>query len=105
MDVGEPDVLAGLLALVLDLLGQLVAGLDHHLLDARRVDAPVAEEALEGRPGDLAAHRVEGAEHDRLGGVVDDDVDAGRRLERADVAALAPDDAALELVGRAGGRP
>ena len=100
MDVGEPDVLARLLAFMLDLLSQLVAGFDHHLLDAGRVDAPVAEEALQGRPGDLATHRVEGAQHDRLGGVVDDDVDAGRRFQRADIAALAPDDAALELVRR-----
>ena len=35
---------------------------------------------------------------DRLGGVVDDQVDAGRLLERADVAALAADDPALHLV-------
>ena len=35
---------------------------------------------------------------DRVGGVVDDEVDAGRLLERPDVASLAPDDAALHLV-------
>src|SRR4029077_14285063 len=81
-------------------LRQLVASFDHHLLDARWMDAPVAEQSLERGPGDLAAHRVEGAEHDRLGRVVDDDVDAGGRLESADVATLPPDDPALELVRR-----
>src|ERR1700719_3321745 len=96
VDVGQPDVLAGLLTLVLDLLRQLVARLDDHLLDARRVDTSVAEQPLERGPGDLAANRVEGAEHDRLRGVVDDDVDAGRRLESADVATLPSDDPALE---------
>ena len=35
---------------------------------------------------------------DRLGGVVDDDIDAGGGLDGADVAALAADDAALHLV-------
>ena len=39
-------------------------------------------------------------EDDRLGRVVDDQVDAGRLLEGADVAALAADDPALHLVGR-----
>ena len=42
VDVGEPDVLARLLAVALDLLGELVARLDDHLLDARRMDAAVA---------------------------------------------------------------
>ena len=47
---------------------------------------------------DLAADRVEAGQQHRLGGVVDDQVDAGHRLERADVAALAADDPALHLV-------
>ena len=49
---------------------------------------------------DLAADPVERREHDRLRRVVDDEVDAGEVLERADVAALAADDAALHVVGR-----
>ena len=59
-------------------------------------------------PGDLAANHVEAADDDHAGRVVDDHVDAGRLLERADVAALAADDPALHLVAgdvdRAGGR-
>ena len=39
-------------------------------------------------------------EHDRARRVVDDEVDAGEVLQRADVAALAADDAALHVVGR-----
>ena len=49
---------------------------------------------------DLAPDAVERREHDRLRRVVDDDVDAGQVLERADVAALAADDPALHVVGR-----
>ena len=63
------------------------------------MDAAVGDQALDGQPGDLAADAVEGRQHHRLGRVVDDDVDAGEVLERADVAALAADDAALEVVG------
>ena len=48
---------------------------------------------------DLAADAVERREHDRLRRVVDDEVDAGQVLERADVAALAADDPALHVVG------
>ena len=75
-------------------------GLLEHLLDARRVDAAVGDERLERDAADLAAHRVEAGEDDRLGRVVDDEVDAGHLLEGADVAALAADDAALHVVAR-----
>ena len=71
----------------------------YDLLDARRVDAPVGDELGERETGDLAAHAVEAGEHHGLGRVVDDEVDAGDVLERADVAALAADDAALHVVG------
>ena len=73
-------------------------GLAEHLLDARRVDAAVGDQLLEREAGDLAAHAVEAREHDRLGRVVDDEVDAGDLLEGADVATLAADDAALHVV-------
>ena len=68
------------------------------LLDAVRVDPPVEDQRLEGEPADLPAHRVEAGQQDRLGRVVDDEVDPGDRLEGADVAALAADDAALHVV-------
>ena len=47
---------------------------------------------------DLAANRVVARDYDRLRRVVDDDIDAGGGLDRADVAAFAADDAALHLV-------
>ena len=49
---------------------------------------------------DLAAVRIEARQDDRARRVVDDEIDAGGELERADVAALASDDAALEIVAR-----
>ncbi len=45
-------------------------------------------------------HRLEARDDDGIGRVVDDDVDAGRGLERPDVTALAADDAPLHFVGR-----
>ena len=78
----------------------LGAGLGDDLLDAARVDAAVGDELGQGDPGDLAADRVEARQDDRLGRVVDDQVDAGGLLEGADVAALAADDPALHLVRR-----
>ena len=50
-----------------------------------------------------AISRRTGLKHEIViasGGVVDDHVDAGRGLERADVAALAADQPALQIVGR-----
>ena len=59
---------------------------------------PSATRRSRASAGDLAAHRVEAGEDDRLGRVVDDDVHAGDDLEGADVAALAADDAPLHVV-------
>ena len=88
------------LALLLDLLFQV--GLDRldDVLDAGRVDAPVGDELLDGQAGQLAADGVEARQDDRLGRVVDDDVDAGGHLQGADVAALAADDPPLHVVRR-----
>ena len=68
------------------------------LLDPGGVDPAVGQQLLQGEPGDLAADRVEAAEDDGLRGVVDDQVHAGDLLEGPDVAALTPDDPALEVV-------
>src|SRR5207245_1784494 len=58
----------------------------------------VDEEPLERALGDLAADGVEARDDDRLGGVVDDQVDAGELFEGADVPALAADDPPLHVV-------
>ena len=61
------------------------------------MDAAVLHQALEGDAGDLAADGIESREDDGLGGVVDDEVDAGRELEGADIAPFAADDAPLHV--------
>ena len=63
------------------------------------MDPAVLQQLLERDPGDLAPDPVESREHHRTGGVVDDEVDAGEVLERADVAPLASDDPPLHVVG------
>ena len=88
----------GALALLLDDVIHLAAGLLHHVLDAGGMDAAVGDELLQGDSRHLAADGVEAGHGDGLGGVVDDEIDAGDGLEGADVAALAADDAALHLV-------
>ena len=72
----------------------------HDLFDAARVDAAVGDQPLERQAPDLAAHRLEAGHDDRVGRVVDDDVDAGGGLECANVAALAADDPAFHFVRR-----
>ena len=90
----EGCLLAGLADAHLQVLGDLL----HHFLDPRRVDAAVGNELFQRQPGHLAADRVEAGEDDRLGGVVDDDVDARGRLDGADIPAFPTDDASLHLV-------
>ena len=92
----EHRLLAGLEDVILHLGLRLVV----HLLDPSRMDAPVLDQLDERHLRGLAADAVEGREHDRLRRVVDDEVDAGEVLERADVATLAADDPPLHVVGR-----
>src|ERR1019366_6000784 len=99
VDAGDAHLLGGRLAFLAQPVGDLGAALGHHLLDARGVDAAVDEEPFQGHLGDLPAHRLESGEDHRLGGLVDDDVDAGRRLEGSDVAPLTADDPSLQVVG------
>jgi hypothetical protein len=66
------------------------------------MDPPVGHQGADRQPRDLAPHRVEARDRQGLGGVVDDHVDAGGGLERADVAALAADQPTLHVVGRQG---
>src|SRR5207253_3803556 len=89
-------LLADLLYVALHLLLRLL----HDLFDARGMDAAVLNELRQGELGGLAADVVEGADDDDARRVVDDDVDAGRLLEGADVATFAADDAALHVVTR-----
>src|ERR1043165_5244633 len=100
MDVGDAEGERGGLAFLEQLLIDLLPHLLDELLDAGGVNAAVLHEALERDARDLAADRVEAGEDDRLGRVVDDEVDAGGQLERANVAPLAADDAALPVLAR-----
>src|ERR1700693_179984 len=74
------------------------ASFGHHLFDPGRVDPAVDQEMVESHPRHLAADRVEATQDDGLRRVVDDQVDAGRVLERPNVAPLTTDDATLHLV-------
>ena len=76
----------------------LLLGLAHHLLDARRMDAAVRDQPLQGNAGDLAADRIVTRDDHRLRRVVDDQVDARSRLDGADVSTLAADDPPLHVV-------
>src|SRR5215213_4342342 len=60
----------------------------------------VLQELIERAPGDFASHRIEGRDRHCLGRVVDDQVDASGLLERTDITALTPDDAALHIIRR-----
>ena len=99
-EAGDAGVVGGLLAGLAHGEVDLGLGLGDDLLDAAGMDAAVGDELRDRDPRDLAADRVEPAEDDRLGRVVDDQVDAGRLFEGADVAALTADDPALHLVAR-----
>src|SRR4051794_1123698 len=96
----DPRVVGCLVTGLADDEVDLRARLRDDLLDAAGVDPAVGDELRDRDPRDLPPDGVEPGEDDGLRRVVDDQVDAGRLLERADVAALAADDPALHLVAR-----
>ena len=98
MQAADAGLQHGALALGADDGIHLPLGLLHHLLDVGGMDAAVGDELLQCKACHLAAHRLEAGHRDGLGGIVDNEIGAGQRLDGADVAALAADDAALHLV-------
>ncbi len=100
--------LDGLFAVFLDVLLHLGLGFDDDFLDPRGVNTAISDELAQSHTGDLAAHRVEAADDDDAGRVVDDHVDAGGFFEGADVSTFAANDATFHFVvgnvDRAGGR-
>ena len=62
------------------------------------MDAAVGNQLLQRDTGHLAANRIKRGNDDRFRGIVDDQINARRRLQRADVAALAANDAALHIL-------
>ena len=102
MEAGDAGLEHRLLAFFPDPVLDIAARLDHHLLDASRMDPAVDQQMVERHSCHLAADRVESAQDDGFGCVVDDQVDPGRVLERSNVAPFATDDAPLHLVTRDG---
>ena len=98
VQVVDAHIECRLLAGLADALLHKVGGLLVHLLNAGWVNAAVGDQVLKGDACGLATNRIEAGEDDGLRGVVNDEIDAGNLLERADVAAFASDDAALEVV-------
>ena len=76
----------------------LFARFFHHLFDARGVDASVENQFLERDACHFAADRIESREDNCFRCVVDDEVNARRGLQRADVASFATDDATFHVV-------
>ena len=83
-----------------DLLFDLFLYLIDNLFDAGRVNASVLNEPLERSLGNHLADRVEAADHHRFGCVVNNDIHPSQGFQSTDVAAFAPDDAALHLLVR-----
>jgi hypothetical protein len=71
-----------------------------HFFDAARLDAAIFDEGFHRPARNLAADRIEAADGDHFGRIVDHEVDAQGLFEDSDVAAFAADDAALQFIGR-----
>ena len=100
MQVVHAELEGGGLAVLAHRFFHLRLHLLDDFLDAGGMDAAVGDQALDRLLRDFAAVGIEARQDDRARRVVDDEIDAGGLLERADVAALAADDAPLQIVAR-----
>jgi hypothetical protein len=98
MQVVQPELECGRFPLLADGFLHVRFDFFDDLLDPRRMDAPVSDQALNSLPRDLAAERIEARENDRARRVVDDELDARCGFQRTDIASLAADDASFEIV-------
>ena len=99
MEVRDPDGIGGFQSLLLDQAVDLLGDLLDDFLDSRRVNSSVLDQRFERASCNFAPDRIERADHDDPGRVVDDHVHACRLFERADVAPLATDHASLDVIG------
>ena len=100
VEIGDSDLERRCLTIAEKPLLHLALDLDHQLLDSTRVDAAVLNEIRQSLTGNFAPHRFKARQDHRTGSIVDDQVDTGSLLERANIAPLATDDPALHFVGR-----
>src|SRR5271166_1829751 len=98
MNTMNSDLENRFLAGFADRLFNFLLGFAHNLLDAPRMDSAVRDQPFERDAGDLAANRIVTGNDERLGSIIDDDIDAGGSFDRADVAPLPADDAAFHVV-------
>ena len=100
LETHHPRLERAFLALSVNENLHVVLSAVNHFLNAGGVDAPILHQLLERVLSHFTAQRIETRENDRFRGIVDNQVHAGQLLESPDVAALAPDDAALHAVTR-----
>src|ERR1700737_3681741 len=98
VDAVDADLDDGALTGLADRFFDLLLGLAHDLLDAARMNPAVGDEPFQRDPRDFAPDRIVARDHDRLGRIVDDDIDPGGGFDGADVAPFTTNDAALHLV-------
>ena len=99
VQAGNVRLLSRLLAQLANVGVHFQVGFLDDFLNAGRMNSAVLDQFFEREFRRLAPDVVEAGDDDDSGGVVDDQIDAGRFLERADVAAFAADDPPFHVVG------
>ena len=97
--VVDAGVESSLLSSLTDALVDKRFSLLIELLDAGGVNTAIGDEVLESHASRLATDRVEARENNRLGGIVNDKRNTGNLLKGTDIAPLATNDTALEVIG------
>ncbi|MCG3768207.1 MAG: hypothetical protein JW394_0310 [Nitrospira sp.] len=100
MEVRKPQLENNLLGFFIHELVDIDLDLLDDLLDSRRMDTPVMHQPFERHLGDLSAQGIEARDHDGFRRFINDQIDSGCGLDRADIAPFPSDDPPLHRVVR-----
>ena len=98
MDAVDAGFNDGALAFLLNGLLHFPAGLFHHFLNAGGVDAAVGNQAFQGNPGNLTAHRLKAGQGNGFRRVVDNQINAGESFNGANIPAFPANNPALHFI-------
>ncbi len=87
------------LALLADDLIDFFLGVVYELLNSCRVDTPIYHQFAQRALGNLAANWIKTGNRHGFGCIVNDHINSRRLFKRTNIATIAPDNAALHLVG------
>ena len=98
MQTVDTQVYGSALTSLDNLIVKLLLHFSYYLLDAGRMYTAVAHQLVQGQTAGLATHRIETADNNSLGRVIDDNLNTASGLQGTDITTFATDNATLHII-------